>query len=69
MVLALMHEMVAGGGRPQLTQSTQLKEFVTPPDSQLLAKVATAVNNATSAGSVESAPLFQDKSLIASHGW
>ncbi|BGP54170.1 hypothetical protein JCM8202_005082 [Rhodotorula sphaerocarpa] len=49
-VLALMHEMVAGGGRPQLTQSTQLKEFVTPPDSQLLAKVATAVNNATSAG-------------------
>ncbi|KWU42547.1 hypothetical protein RHOSPDRAFT_35900 [Rhodotorula sp. JG-1b] len=49
-VLALMHEMLAGGGRPQLTQTSQLKEFVTPPDSQLLAKVATAVNAATSAG-------------------
>ncbi|POY75795.1 hypothetical protein BMF94_1108 [Rhodotorula taiwanensis] len=48
-VLALLHEMLAGG-RPQLTQSSQLKEFVTPPDSQLLAKVATAVNAATSGG-------------------
>jgi hypothetical protein len=45
-----MHEMLAGGGRPQLPQTSQLKEFVTPPDSQLLAKVATAVNAATSAG-------------------
>ncbi|GJN87472.1 hypothetical protein Rhopal_000421-T1 [Rhodotorula paludigena] len=45
-VLALLHEMVAGG-RPQLSQSSQLKELVVPPDSQFF-KVA--LNAATAAG-------------------
>ena len=47
-ILALLHEMVAGG-RPQLSQASQLKELVVPPDSQLL-KVA--LNAATAAGCV-----------------
>ncbi|GAA6002290.1 uncharacterized protein JCM10292_006585 [Rhodotorula paludigena] len=45
-VLALLHEMVAGG-RPQLSQASQLKELVVPPDSQFF-KVA--LNAATAAG-------------------
>ncbi|GAA5976879.1 hypothetical protein JCM10908_005659 [Rhodotorula pacifica] len=65
-VLALMHEMLAGGGRPQLTQTSQLKEFVTPPDSQLLAKVATAVNAATSAGITLPSQASAANALVAS---
>ncbi|GAA5866838.1 hypothetical protein JCM3774_001817 [Rhodotorula dairenensis] len=64
-VLALMHEMLAGG-RPQLTQTSQLKEFVTPPDSQLLAKVATAVNAATSAGITLPSQSSAANALVAS---
>ncbi|BGP38698.1 hypothetical protein JCM10449v2_002633 [Rhodotorula kratochvilovae] len=45
-ILALLQEMVASG-RPQLSQASQLKELVVPPDSQLL-KVA--MNAATAAG-------------------
>ncbi|GAA6050784.1 hypothetical protein JCM3770_001643 [Rhodotorula araucariae] len=45
-ILALLQEMLAGG-RPQLSQASQLKELVVPPDSQLLKVAMTA---ATAAG-------------------
>lgn len=41
--------VAAGGRRPQLSQASQLKDLVVPPDSQLL-KVA--LNAATAAGCV-----------------
>ncbi|KPV76406.1 uncharacterized protein RHOBADRAFT_52417 [Rhodotorula graminis WP1] len=61
-ILALLHEMVAGG-RPQLSQASQLKELVVPPDSQLL-KVA--LNAATAAGITMIPPQTTANALIAS---
>ncbi|BGP23395.1 AP-3 complex subunit mu-1 [Rhodotorula toruloides] len=62
-VLALLQEMVVGG-RPQLSQSSQLKDFVVPPDSQLLAKVA--LNAATAAGLTIPSQSTAANALIAS---
>ncbi|TNY19164.1 Mu homology domain-containing protein [Rhodotorula diobovata] len=63
-VLALLHEMVAAGGRrPQLSQASQLKDLVVPPDSQLL-KVA--LNAATAAGITMIPPQTTANALIAS---
>ncbi|BGP06653.1 AP-3 complex subunit mu-1 [Rhodotorula toruloides] len=62
-VLALLQEMVVGG-RPQLSQSSQLKDLVVPPDSQLLAKVA--LNAATAAGLAIPSQSTAANALIAS---